>query len=103
MHLNPDQIISDARDAAVNFNAELPNFLVQQLTTRYQSSSLPVNWRAIDTVTADVACVDGNTYRNVAINGRPTSLPVDAPAPGLPASSRLLCRTSCLPPLPRSL
>jgi hypothetical protein len=78
VNVNPDEIISDAREAAVNFNAELPNFLVQQVTTRYQSSSMPVSWRAVDVVTADVACVDGKEdYRNVAINGRPTSGPVE--------------------------
>jgi hypothetical protein len=75
---NPDEIISDAREAAVNFTADLPNFLVQQVTTRYQSNTRAVNWQAIDTVTADVACVNGKEdYRNIAINGRPTSGPVE--------------------------
>lgn len=74
----PDEIISDAREAAVNFTAELPNFLVQQVTTRYSSNTIPVNWRAMDTVTADVACVDGKEdYRNILINGRPTAGPVE--------------------------
>ena len=75
---NPDEIISAAREAAMNFTAELPNFLVQQVTTRYSSNTRSVNWQAIDTVTADVACVNGKEdYRNIAINGRPTSGPVE--------------------------
>jgi archaellum component FlaF (FlaF/FlaG flagellin family) len=75
---NPDEIISDAREAAVNFTADLPNFLVQQVTTRYASNTRSVNWQAIDTVTADVACVNGKEdYRNIAINGRPTNGPVE--------------------------
>ena len=75
---NPDEIISDAREAAVNFTADLPNFLVQQVTTRYASNTRSVNWQAIDTVTADVACVNGKEdYRNIAINGRPTNSPVE--------------------------
>jgi hypothetical protein len=74
----PDDIINDAREAAANFTDDLPNFLVQQVTTRYSSSSRPVNWRAMDTVTADVACVDGKEeYRNIQVNGRPTSGPVE--------------------------
>jgi hypothetical protein len=74
----PDQIISDAREAAANFTSDLPNFLVQQVTTRYSSNTRSVNWQAIDTVTADVACVNGKEdYRNIAINGRPTNGPVE--------------------------
>jgi archaellum component FlaF (FlaF/FlaG flagellin family) len=75
---DPDEIISDAREAAVNFTADLPNFLVQQVTTRYQSNTRTVNWQAVDTVTADVACVNGKEdYRNIAINGRPATGPVE--------------------------
>lgn len=73
-----DQVIADAREAAANFTAELPNFLVQQATTRYQSSSGQRNWKALDVVTADVAVVDGKEdYRNILVNGRPPSGPVE--------------------------
>lgn len=69
-----DQVINDARDAAASFTADLPNFLVKQVTTRYQGSGLPVRWRAMDVVTADVASVNGQEdYRNIKINGRPVS------------------------------
>ncbi len=76
---SPDEIINDARDAAVKFTAQLPDFLVQQVTTRYSSTTIPASWRAIGTVTADAACVDGKEeYRNIAISGKPASGPVES-------------------------
>ncbi len=76
--LTNSQIILDAREAADSFTAELPNFLVQQVTTRYYSTTRPPNWQAIDVVTAEVACVDGTEeYRNIAINGRSSQWPVE--------------------------
>jgi hypothetical protein len=76
---NFDPVISDARAAATVFSAELPNFLVQQITTRYAGSRNVDNWRAIDVVTADVASVDGKEdYRNIRVNGRETTRPQDS-------------------------
>jgi hypothetical protein len=73
-----DDVIADARDAAASFTASLPNFLVQQVTTRYHSSSGQRNWEAIDVVTAEVAVVDGKEdYRNILVNGRAPSGPVE--------------------------
>src|SRR5579871_334482 len=70
------QILAEARAAATTFTASLPNFLVQQATTRYFSSGFPASWQTIDVVTADVACVNGKEdYRNVQINGIPTNRP----------------------------
>jgi hypothetical protein len=67
-----DMVINDARDAASVFTAGLPNFLVEQATTRYQGSGS--NWRAMDVVTCEVASVNGKEdYRNFRINGRPTN------------------------------
>jgi hypothetical protein len=69
-----DMVINDARDAASVFTAGLPNFLVEQATTRYQGTGYPTNWRAMDVVTCEVASVNGKEdYRNLKINGRPTS------------------------------
>lgn len=73
-----DQVIADAREATATFSAELPNFLVQQVTTRYQSSSGQRNWKALDVVTADVAVVNGKEdYRNILVNGHAPSGPVE--------------------------
>jgi len=73
-NMTDSQIISEARSTAAAFTSGLPNFLVQQATTRYYGSGLPSSWQTIDEVTADVACVNGKEdYRNVKINGIPTN------------------------------
>jgi hypothetical protein len=70
-----DAVIHNAREAASSFTATLPNFVVKQFTTRYQSDaprgSQP-SWRAYDTVTADVVSEDGKeSYKNILVNGKP--------------------------------
>jgi hypothetical protein len=73
-----DPIINDAREASANFTADLPNFLVEQATTRYQGQGSPMRWQAIDVVTANVASVDGKEeYKNIRINGKPTNQPIE--------------------------
>ena len=77
--VSDDQIILDARTNAASLTAGLPNFLVQQATMRYFSTGFPAHWQPIDTVTADVAYVDGKEeYRNIAINGTPTDRPPES-------------------------
>jgi hypothetical protein len=67
-----DMVINDARDAASIFTAGLPNFLVQQVTTRYQGEGSPIRWHSMDVITCDVASVNGKEdYKNFRINGRP--------------------------------
>ncbi len=74
-----EQIIEDARTAAENFTAELPNFLVQQVTTRFQSPAFGAAWQRVDVVTADVSCVHGKEeYKNIAVNGRGTTAPIES-------------------------
>ena len=71
-----DPVIGEARTAAQTFTSDLPNFTVQQITTRYQGSVYGGNWRAIDIVTTDVSSVDGKEeYNNIRVNGRPLSGP----------------------------
>lgn len=73
-----DDIIDAARDAADKVTDGLPNFIVQQSTTREYSTSFPARWRTLDVVTADVVSVDGKEdYRNIQVNGRPTTRPVE--------------------------
>ena len=70
------QIIQDARTAAGTFSASLPNYLVQQVTSRYFATGFPTHWQEIDEVTADLAYVDGKEdYRNFQINGSPVNSP----------------------------
>jgi hypothetical protein len=73
-----DNIIDSAKDAADHLIDNMPNFIVQQNTTRYFSNSYPAQWRAIDVVSADVVSVDGKEdYRNITINGKPSNRPVE--------------------------
>ena len=73
-----EAIIDDARSAASSFSKKLPDYLVQQVTTRYTGSRYVDDWHAIDVVTADVASVNGSEdYRNIKVNGRPTDRPED--------------------------
>jgi hypothetical protein len=70
------QIVQDARVAAGAFSASLPNYLVQQVTSRYFATGFPTQWQEIDVVTADLAYVDGKEdYRNVQVNGYPANNP----------------------------
>jgi hypothetical protein len=70
------QIIQDARTAAGTFSASLPNYLVQQVTSRYFATGFPTHWQEIDEVTADLAYVDGKEdYRNFQVNGSPVNSP----------------------------
>jgi hypothetical protein len=74
-----DAIIDDARTAAESYSADLPNFLVQQVTLRYQGSRYVDNWKLMDTVTADVSSVNGKEeYKNIKVNGRLTDRPEDS-------------------------
>jgi len=69
-----DEVIDDAREAALRYSQTLPNFIVKQNTTRLESNSLKggeTSWRTYDTVTADVVSEKGyETYRNILINGK---------------------------------
>jgi hypothetical protein len=68
-----DPIIEKARLAAETFEEKLPNYVCRQMTTRYQSSSRPANWKPIDVLSADVVYEDGKEqYRNLAVNGKTT-------------------------------
>lgn len=71
-----DQLIADARSASENFTSTLPNFLADQSTKRYFSTSNPASWQPIDEIGAEVAYVNGKEdYRKITVNGEPTSLP----------------------------
>lgn len=71
---DPDeQFIEKAREAAAQFSESLPNFICQQMTTRYQTEGRPVSWQAVDVVTASLVYEDGKeSYHNIAVNGKLT-------------------------------
>jgi len=70
-----DPVIQSARDAAAQFTDSLPNYVVKQFTTRYQTDAAHGNrtsWQALDIVTADVVCENGKeSYKNILVNGKP--------------------------------
>lgn len=69
-------IIADARYASTAFSAGLPNFLVQQNTTRSMRQGGISAWQSIDVVTTEVAYKDGKEeYRDIKIDGEPAVAP----------------------------
>lgn len=69
---DPDEtFIAKARETSEQFSEALPNFICQQMTTRYQTEGHPVNWQAIDVVTASLVYEDGKeSYLNITVNGK---------------------------------
>jgi hypothetical protein len=73
-----DDVINAARDAADRLTEGLPNFIVQQITTRRYSTTFPAQWRTLDVVTAEVTSVGGKEeYRNIMVNGKPSTRPIE--------------------------
>jgi hypothetical protein len=69
--LGDDPIITKAREAAFAYSATLPNYLVQQMTTRYQSDRPKAGWQALDIVTADLTYQDGHeSYQNIKVGNK---------------------------------
>lgn len=71
--LHPDeQILADAREAAMDYGDDMPNFVAEQVTTRSVSMVDPPDWRTLDVITAEVSCVDSKEqYSKIKVNGRP--------------------------------
>jgi hypothetical protein len=70
-----DQIIGDARAAAASFSASLPDYLAQQVTSRYYRAGLG-GWQPIDVITAELAYTGGREdYREFQIDGKPIDRP----------------------------
>lgn len=68
-----DSVVEKARSASAVFDEKLPNYICEQFTARFQSTSRPVNWRPIDILSAEVIFEDGREhYRNFKINGKQT-------------------------------
>ena len=75
--VNPRQaFIEKARTVASTFVEGLPNYVCQEMTTRYASETRVPSWNVIDVVSAEVVYENGKeSYRNLAINGKPTKKP----------------------------
>jgi hypothetical protein len=71
-----DPVIEAAREAADAFSSSLPDYLVEQVTTRLTSFNNEASWNTIDVISAEVASVRGKEeYRNIRVNGQPSSQP----------------------------
>jgi hypothetical protein len=76
--IQDDPIIAKAREAAASYSETLPNYLVQQMTTRYQSDRPKAGWSALDIVTADVTYQDGHeSYNNIKVGNKSVNKPMD--------------------------
>jgi len=69
-----DPLIRKATEAALQFTETLPNYVVQEMVSRFESESKPVSWHAIDVVSTDVVYENGKEdYRNIKVNGKSSS------------------------------
>lgn len=69
-----NDLVSRAVDWAASFSNGLPNFVCQQMTTRYMQESKAAGWQAQDVVTAKVIYEDGQEkYQDITVGGRKTS------------------------------
>jgi len=75
--LNPRQeFVEKARGVAMAFMEGLPNYICQELTTRYFSQTRIPNWSVVDVVGAEVVFENNKeSYRNLTINGKPSKKP----------------------------
>lgn len=71
--LNPSQtLIERAREAAFEFSQKLPNFICQEVMSRFTQRGREPEM-SLDVVSSDVIYDEGHeSYRNVKINDRPT-------------------------------
>jgi hypothetical protein len=71
-----DNVIDQAREEAFSFSETLPNYVVKQITNRFQSGAASrggTSWQPLDIVTTDLIYEDGKErYTNVMVNGKPT-------------------------------
>jgi hypothetical protein len=68
-----DAVVGDARSGALSSSADLPEFLVEKVTTHYAGTRRGDKWRAENVVTAELSVGPGGKedYRTLKVNGRP--------------------------------
>jgi hypothetical protein len=67
------QIIEKAREVALQYTANLPNFICTETIRRSQLPRRSQTWKPLDTIAVDVAFSDkGERYNLLTINGKPT-------------------------------
>ncbi len=64
-------LIDRTKEWAATFTNGLPNFVCQQMTTRYMEQSRSAGWEAQDVVTAKVIYEDGREqYKEITVGGK---------------------------------
>ncbi len=67
-----DPLIAKATEAALDFTEGLPNYVCQEMMARFQSTTRPASWQALDVVSTNLVYLDGKEdYRDIKINDRP--------------------------------
>ncbi len=67
-----DELIERAREAAYEFNDKLPNFICDQVTSRFLSKTLKPDWKYKDRVSLELVYLNGKEdYRNIKMNNKP--------------------------------
>ena len=67
------QLIEKAREVALHYTANLPNFICTETIRRSQLPRRSQTWKLLDTIAVDVAFSDqGERYNLLTINGKPT-------------------------------
>jgi hypothetical protein len=82
-----DPLIVRARQSVVAAAENLPDFVCQEITTRYRKNLSDGSWQQRDTLSADMAYAlkTGESYSNVLVNGAPASKGMlDLPGPDSP-------------------
>jgi hypothetical protein len=66
--------VDKTKDWAVTFTNGLPNFVCEQMTTRYMEQSRSEGWQPLDIVTAKVIYEDGKeNYKEITVGGKRTN------------------------------
>jgi len=69
------KILDQAREYALNYSKQLPNFICVQVTRRYDDPSGLEFWRKLDTITTRLSFFEQKEdYKVILINSRPTEL-----------------------------
>jgi hypothetical protein len=69
-----EALIDKTKDWALTFTNGLPNYICNQLTTRYLERSRSTGWEPLDVITAKVVYEDGREdYRDITVGGKKTT------------------------------
>jgi hypothetical protein len=73
-----DPLVRKATEAALQFTQTLPNYVCQEVVSRYESETSPASWHDVDVVTTDLVYDQGKeNYKNIMVNGKPTTKPLE--------------------------